>query len=388
VPAPQAPSTPAELPPPLQHYVTVPFDAVAGRVIAGGGGRNLAIELWDRGEIAVFDTRRRAVLYRVPAPRGIKFAAALNMLYVAPPRTAKLQRFDLDSGRPEEPLPLPARDHARALAVGSAATGPLLLGVGANSEMATVLFLDPHTAAPLPLTWRRPATGADVFSLPDSARVTASADGRTFAVCTPGATRLDVLILGAGECRHYRDTTLKPVHAYPDASGGYVCTGEGLLRVTPAGLQPDPEAAGQIAPAVDGDYYLRWPVRHWQLRPGRPDPDAPPVVLGGAVEPVLSVHAYGVGTALGTVAPGRGPEPAALLRPVVTTQTRIGPGTRTGVRLPSVDLGLYPVLSARLLAYVPPTHDRLDLYPFDLASLRPPEKKPDPITAQPTGASG
>src|SRR5262249_1625461 len=118
--------------------------APAGDVCVGGGGRFLLLHLPRERKLAVFDANEAKVVKYLPVPEDKPLlAAGRDQLVVGLPESNVLQRWSLATFEREAAVPAPQPGALKALAMGSATAGPLLV-VGADG----LALLDPQTFRP------------------------------------------------------------------------------------------------------------------------------------------------------------------------------------------------------------------------------------------------
>src|SRR5262249_25581075 len=145
-------------------------------VCVGGGGRFLILHLPKLRKLAIFDVNEAKIAHYISlAADNIKFAAGLDKLMVVLPDSNIIQRWDLRTFEREAPAPLALKGTVKALCMGSASHGPLLVG-GADgpTPLGGVAFLDVQTFKPLEFT------NQHQLGFGDGVHLRASADGKVF----------------------------------------------------------------------------------------------------------------------------------------------------------------------------------------------------------------
>jgi hypothetical protein len=143
--------------------VTYKLAAKAVDVAVGGDGRFLILHLRDANQLAIFDTLKAKVVRAIGVAKGeIRFTAGMDRLLVF--AGGKLQCWNLLTGQLEKTGLVPVPGRVKALGMGSASNGPLLLGVQDEPDPNQPFvvpptrwaFLDPQTLRPLPVAGKDP----------------------------------------------------------------------------------------------------------------------------------------------------------------------------------------------------------------------------------------
>ncbi len=323
----------------------VPLPAAVASVAVGGSGRYVCAYLPTTRQVAVFDATQQKVVKYLPAGGANVFVAAgAEKLFVVSPVERVVQRWSLTTFEKELTVPLPAsvttpgglkrEMTVKNALVGSASTGPLWL-----TDSGAVVALDTRTLQPIGLTWDKGNRGVFV-NVGEGVRV--SADGRTLGSWgTSGSpSGFSVLTLGDATLKpHYEHESLGHVTPGPDGRVIYTACG----RFSPTGKDIGgrdgvngfaPQGTMYSIPAAEGSsLYLN-------------------LTLGkrGTQQPATAaVHWAADGTKLADL-PG-----LALGDINVWDREAIGHDQR---------LMLLP--AAKQLVVLPPTNDKLLVYPFDL----------------------
>jgi hypothetical protein len=153
----------------------------------GGGGRFFILHLPERRHLAIFDVNEaRIVKFLSLASDNVKFAAGREKLFVVYADRGTLQRFSLATFEKEVTVQLAIAGTVKAVAVGSAAAGPLLVhydkGRGGLDD-SPVTFFDPVSLKELEFAdqkGKREAGGVVQHSVRDAYHYRAGADGTVF----------------------------------------------------------------------------------------------------------------------------------------------------------------------------------------------------------------
>jgi S1-C subfamily serine protease len=227
-------------------------------VCHGGGGRFLILHLPKERKLAVFDVNEAKVVKYIPvAEDKIFFAAGMDKLFVLLPNANVIQRWDLMTFEKEKTVPSPMKGAVSGMIVGSASQGPLLVYGGTNTRGESYL-IDAVSLTALP---GDPPTG---FGPGTAGRV--SPDGRLFTSYIPDSSPQSHafhLLLGntikRGGFERDADNSEVNGHVAPGPDGRYIFSAKGVFT---AEGKPVGKVDGQgghycIAPAEGGGtFYL------------------------------------------------------------------------------------------------------------------------------------
>jgi hypothetical protein len=261
--------------------------------VVGGAGRYLVLFDVTPGKkrLSVVDLSTTAEVGDVPLPDDADpantfFAAGNDKLLVFLPGATVVERWGLPELRREAVEALPPWGGIKAVAMGPASDGPVLVSWYEDSNQsarASFDFLDVATLQPLAVPqsgewWTGVGTRAT-----DEIQMRASMNGRTFGIWKLDGTPsgLQTIVLSeAGAAKCYQHETVE--YATPGPDGKTVFTNIGRWA---ADLKPLAHAreADFCLPARQGDWFCRIaPVRQYELpAPGsrmyvyRPDRDEP-----------------------------------------------------------------------------------------------------------------
>lgn len=221
--------------------------------VAVGGGRYLLLLLKGRGELAVFDTSTAQVVHRLQT-RPIQHMTA-GMERVVLVTENGLERRELPTLRLEATAPLPGRGTVRALRMGSASAGPVLIGISFGEKWhVRWTLLDLKTLKPLAVTGDVEGQPLDLG--PAAAIASVSADGTIFGLAPDeGKAPTQTLVLQGEE-----------LVRYDAAADALFFTGRPHYANEIKGFQTvakdKPVHVSTTVPAPDG-YRLRWTWDGW-----------------------------------------------------------------------------------------------------------------------------
>jgi hypothetical protein len=335
--------TPASLKPPtldrdrVERVLPSPVTDLA----VGGGGRYLILHLPKEKKLAVFDVTEAKVVQWLPAEAGkLKFAAGLDkLLMVVDNKT--VERWSLTTFKKEDSAELPFNAVVHSVVMGSASSGPLVLG---GPELRgprglPLRFLDVATLREKAFNVAEASGAGMVGTHPQYPHVMrVSADGRVIGMWNVGLSPsgLQTVILDGVNLRVYHDHT-SVGHIVPGPDGKLIFTGCGVLNPQVKFLIGQNRPSRFTLPAHQGGYYLATKVVEPQRMPA-----------ADFREP-LSLYLLG------------DPRPVCPLPEIEVTRDAFW-GRGGGVPL---DQRIHLLPDARLLVILPPAADRLVLHRFD-----------------------
>jgi hypothetical protein len=310
-------------------------------VAVGGAGRYLVLHLPGLHKLAVFDVSAAEVIGHIPVKEDkCLFAAGLKDVVVLLPGAGTIERWSLKTFEREVVTALPVKGVPKAVAMGSASRGPLLVHWATGTQdldRASFALVNVERMQLVESDLKvYPALG---HSYRDLVHLRASANGRVFGMwCTSHSpSGVGVIIAGAAGTESY----------YGHWSGGHVVPGpDGTVLFTRVGTcapqqsltnmqQPQGNA---VLPACHGDYYLSLP------QAGTPQPGRPPAGPAGAV----TLRALGKDRPIATLADLNLPAPGEeWIKHDFTFDKRV-----------------HLIPEARLIITIPASNDRLVLYRF------------------------
>lgn len=169
-------------------------------VRVGGNGRFLVLSFPSQKKLAVFDVSAAKIIGDIPVVGECLFAAGMDKLVVFSTERGKIDRYDLQTQKPEASQTVSLQGEARLIAMGHASHGPVLIGAANSSFFVQLLMLNLDTLRPREChmpdvdAWRTPSNR--------TSRLIASDDGRQFGITGGGNSR--ILTLDGKEVT-YRD---------------------------------------------------------------------------------------------------------------------------------------------------------------------------------------
>jgi S1-C subfamily serine protease len=115
------------------------FDAMR----TGGAGRYLIFHIHEKGVLAVFDLKKKAVVTEIPAPEGSSFAASREKLLVANPQINQLERWDLTKLNREKVVELDRTKPPTLAVMGASGDGPLALLCSEEIQLWDIEKMEP-----------------------------------------------------------------------------------------------------------------------------------------------------------------------------------------------------------------------------------------------------
>jgi hypothetical protein len=234
-------------------------------VVVGGGGRYLILHLPKLRHLAVFDVNAAKVVGHIPMEEeNGRFAAGLEDVVVVLPRAGTVERWSLKTLERDVVVTLPIKGVIKAVAMGSASKGPLLVHWAAGPQPLdragfAVLNVENLKAAITEL--KLPPAAMMGQNSRDLMHLRASANGKTFGTwcSTHSPSGLGVLTVASDTLitANYAHGSVGHVLPSPDGKSIITATGKYKPQVT---LQ---EAAVQnskpMIPACHGDTYVTFP---------------------------------------------------------------------------------------------------------------------------------
>jgi hypothetical protein len=319
---------------------TIKLPGLFDGVCRAAGGRYLILRIPDAKEkqLAVFDPNTASIVKSLPlAEPDSLFAATAAKLFVYRPRTHRLERYDLVSWERERTAPKPdGLTSVDALLAGPGSDGPVLLVGRRSPTSADVMAVEPDRMAAGTVRetdWR---TGP----------ARASHDGRLVGAAAAGVRGIPsgavLLRFGPGETVEPRPLRVGGGvgHAAPSPDGRWVYTAVGVF---------DSDGSQTLQPT--GGYFYTLPTAHGS------DLFVSLSVDTEGMEPVfrtpMRLH---LANDARTIADLRGKPPSGV-------HPQPGPG-----QVPA-DLRVHLWPAAGLVAVLPTTNDRIELYKVDVAKL-------------------
>jgi hypothetical protein len=266
-------------PPPLRaDKVVYELSEPTSDVAVGGAGRYLVLRLPRAKKLAIFDVNVAKVVGHIPlAEEGALFTAGLEDVLVVLPGAGTIERWSLKSRERDVAATLPIQGVIKAVAMGSASQGPLLVHWAVGSEpadSAVFTFINPETMkVSLQEIKMPPAQMVGVFNH-ELVHIRASANGQVFGMWRAGhpsgAAIITVAPGVAGSHSKYSDEG----HILPGPDGKTVFTRYGKR---PLIEQMDATRTGNaVLPACSGGSYLELPQVNLKSVPPPGTPARPP----------------------------------------------------------------------------------------------------------------
>jgi hypothetical protein len=306
--------------------------------VVAGGGRFLILHMAKLKRLAIFDTAEAKVVhYLTLAEENVLFAAGMEHLILVYPDQGIIQRYSLSTFEREVTATLPAlagQARVRAIVMGSASYGPLLLSATEPNHRGESLFLDPVSFRTLEL---KPAADRTNFHGGDRSFIRAAANGKVFGMWRADVSPQGLQTLTVSDKTYsslYDHTSVG--HVIPGPDGRYVYTARGVYT---SQLKPlsthQPNAISYTLPAVQGNLYL-------------------------VVNPLVESKPAGVSVFV-----------AGTSRPLISlNDIELPSGITTWDRESfSFDRRIFLIPEAKLLVTVAGTGDKLVLHRFDLDEL-------------------
>ncbi|QEL13462.1 hypothetical protein [Limnoglobus roseus] len=163
----------------------VKLPGTVGEACSGGGGRFYFLHIPSVNQIAVFDVNEgRVVKFITVHADRVKIAAGMNALVVVANDTGSISRYNLTTFARELTVLLPFQGEVKAVALGAASAGPLLVqyagdGAGGGLNPAPVCFFDPTVLKPVNVKLVADARVPE-FLVRDAVHFRASPNGTVF----------------------------------------------------------------------------------------------------------------------------------------------------------------------------------------------------------------
>ncbi len=211
--------------------------ATISRAILGGAGRYLIVHLGIQSQAIVVDLISHKQVLTLDAASDSLLAANLDLLFVVSPFENRADRWSLTDLKKAGTVQLPFPGQVRAIAMGHASAGPLLVfWVESIEPLSNGYFsvVDPQSMRSELLSKpsaRQRSGMPQSRNARDDVRLRAAANGSAFAVWDVSSSPMGVEVLFPGRfpLSVYSHTTLG--YLLPGADGSILCTSEGLLSI-------------------------------------------------------------------------------------------------------------------------------------------------------------
>jgi WD40 repeat protein len=259
LPAPLGAGSAATEPPLLEgDRVVRKLPAEITDVAVGGAGRYLILHLRSLHQLAIFDASTATVMGSISMneDEGL-FAAGLDSVIVVLPRSGTIERWNLKTLERESTTELPIKGVIKAIAMGSASKGPLLIHWAVGKKELDRACFSLLSVEPMRLSANdikiHPIFGC---CYRDLVHLRASANGTVFGLwCTSHLpSGVGTIVLGdAGPRSSYEHNSFG--HILPSPDGKVIFTGIG--EFTPEARRQDiPQRGDARLPACNTNYYL------------------------------------------------------------------------------------------------------------------------------------
>jgi hypothetical protein len=237
------------------------LDSTVADAVVGGGGRYLILHLPKERKLAVFDVNLAKVVGHIPMEEdSAKFAAGLEDVVIVLPRAGTIERWNLQTLERDVVTTLPVKGVIKAVAMGSASKGPLLIHWAAGSQpldKAGYAMLNVETMKVAFNELKLPP-GAMMGSWSrDLAHLRASANGKLFGtwITSHSPSGMGVFVVSPNVVEsHYAHNTFGYIRPSPD--GKSMLTGAGSFKPQVSLQEAMAAQAKPVIPACHGDTYL------------------------------------------------------------------------------------------------------------------------------------
>jgi hypothetical protein len=245
-------------------------------VAVGGAGRYLVLHLPAVRKLAVFDVNTANVSGYIPlAEADVKFAAGQDEVVVLRPAAGTIERWNLKSFARTATAPLPLKGTIKAVAMGCASKGPLLVhgAVGtAALDRGYFAVINVETLKPIRGEFTAPQMSMLGMSYRDQVHLRASANGTTFgAWCSSHSpSGLGTFIVsGDRVAGYYAHSSVGHVLPGPDGRTVFTRSGQYAPEVN---LMDQGRPGNALLPAYHGEWYLSLPYIAAPNNPRAPRP--------------------------------------------------------------------------------------------------------------------
>ena len=232
--------------------VIVTLPAEVENVAFGGGGRYMILHLPRLHKLAIFDINAAKITrYISLGSDDIFFAAGNEKLIVTLNDQNIIQRWSLLTGERELNVPLPDAASLRAIALGAASDGPLLM----LPRQGEASYLDIATLSRLDVEFPHGGFSGNHPSYPY--RIWAAGDGTVFTGCSPdlSPSGLAYMML-RGSKSEPRTGWDSCGYVVPNLDGSLVCTSRGIYNAELRQIDPDHFKNVECLPAFDSLYFV------------------------------------------------------------------------------------------------------------------------------------
>jgi hypothetical protein len=240
-------------------------DAVAD-VAVGGGGRYLVLHLAKLGKLAVFDVNAAKVVGSIPInEEGARFTAGLEDVVVVLPRAGTIERWNLATLERDVAATLSIKGVIKAIAMGSASKGPLLIYSAAGTEpldRTSFALFNAETMRPIVAELNTQVAWIMAGNARNIVHIRASADGTVFGLWATDHTPTGMGVIV------YTDAVTRTFYVHnqvgyvvPSPDGKALYTRSGKVALGDRGQPPDRvENGNPVLPGCQGEEYLSLPA--------------------------------------------------------------------------------------------------------------------------------
>lgn len=246
---------------PAVRKLAAPLDDV----VVGGGGRFLVLHLPSLNKLAVFDVNTAQVTGYIPAKDdNVRFAACRDSVVVMLPGAGTMERWSLKTLERDIVVPLPVKGPIKAVAMGSASNGPLLVHWGPASEQNMSCAFALISVETMKLAQSEVQIAAHMQHLVmsrESLHIRASANGNLFGMWCTSHSPSGVGVIAASDAgvqAYYGHWSAG--YVVPSADGKWLYTRLGRCAPEVSLTNMQGPAGNAELPACQGDEYLRLPA--------------------------------------------------------------------------------------------------------------------------------
>ena len=227
--------------------------ATISRAMLAGAGRHLIAHLGIQSQAIVVDLESRKPVLTVDAPADSLLAANLDTLLVVSPIENRLERWSLPDLAKSGGGGLMVPGQVRAMAMGHASTGPLLV-FWADNRSGYFSIVDPQSMRSQLISNldRTSVLGPRLRTVTEDINLRAAANGSAFGVWVSNRSPMGVELIFPGRqpLSVYQHTTLG--YLAPTADGSGLCTSQGFLSIDLVRRR----STDPCLPGANHEYYL------------------------------------------------------------------------------------------------------------------------------------
>lgn len=231
-------------------------------VAVAGGGRYLLLHIPRAKQVAVFDVREAKVVREISVPDpNVLVAGGMNLFVIYQPGKNTIDRWTCDRLEQQPAAKLLFTDPVKALAMGCASNGPLVVALGGSRRSqlkgATLAYLDPVTLREIDVVVSGVENPFGIGPADKTAIIRVSANGKVVTGWSPErptGTECDV-IDGRRVTRYWN--LHAPSQLLPGPDGGLLFgRGETFRHGMQGGRGLQPDSPVFYVPAVSGNWYV------------------------------------------------------------------------------------------------------------------------------------